>query len=87
MLNAKEYLNRMNASPEEREEVLAWGRAGHDFMTNGDGIADDSGALMDYLSASRAMAEICEVYASMTPEELEEALNWRNPDPEDLVYE
>ena len=87
MTTVKEYLRQMNASPEECKEVLAWVGEGNDFMTNGDGLANEYGYPMDYISASRAMEEICQQYASMSPEELAEALSWQNPNPEDLVLD
>lgn len=87
MITVKEYLRQMNASPEERKEVLAWVREGNDFMTNGDGLADEFGYPMDYISASRAMEEICAHFAAMTPEELAEELSWQNPGPDDLLLD
>ena len=79
------YLRKMNATPEERKEVMAWVRDGNDFMTNGDYIYDEFGHPADYITASRAMDEICAHFAAMTPEELAEEFYWRHPSPDDLV--
>lgn len=76
MTRVEEYLRKMNATPEERKEVLDWVHDGNDFMTNGDYIADENGRPMDYISASRAMDEICVRLAAMTPEERAKELCW-----------
>lgn len=85
MMTVREYLRQMNASPEERKEALAWVLEGNDFMTNRDGLADEFGYPMYYISASRAMEEICAQFVAMIPEELAEELSWQNPRPDDLV--
>ena len=85
METVKEYLHQMNATPEERKEVLAWVSAGHDFMANGDNLADEHGRPMDFISASRAMEEICERYESMSQDELDEALNRQHTEENDLL--
>jgi len=86
-VTVREYLRQMNASPEERKEVLEWVREGNDFMTNVDSLADEFGYPMDYISASRAMEEICAHFAAMTPEELAEELSWQYPSPDDLLLD
>lgn len=69
MTRVEEYLRKMNATPEERNELLAWIRNGNDFTTNGDYITDESGRPMDYISASRFMEDICAQYAVMGSDE------------------
>ena len=86
-MTVNEYLRKMNATPEERKEVMAWVRDGNDFMTNGDYIYDEFGHLADYITASRAMDEICAHFAAMTPEELAEEFYWRHPGPDDLLLD
>ena len=83
MMTVKEYLCQMNASPEERKEVLAWVSEGNDFMTNGDDLADEFRYPKDYISASRAMEEICAHFASMIPEELAEDLSTQHHGQDD----
>jgi hypothetical protein len=85
MATVKEYLRRMNATPEDRDEVLAWIREGHDYMSNGDNLADEYGRPMDFISASCAMEDICERYESMTPEKLDEALHRQHTEENDLL--
>lgn len=85
MATVKEYLRRMNATPEEQDEVLAWVLEGNDYMSNGDNLADDYGRPMDYFSASRVMETICERYENMTEDELVEALNQQHLEADDLL--
>lgn len=85
MATVKEYLRRMNATPEEQDEVLAWVLEGNDYMSNGDNLADDYGRPMDYISASRAMEAICERYENMTEDELADALNQQHLEADDLL--
>lgn len=71
-MTVKEFLRQMNATLEERKEVLAWVCDGNDFMTNGDFITDEQGMPLDYITANRAMEEICAWFAAMPPKELAE---------------
>lgn len=85
MMTVREYLRQMNASPEERKEVLVGARESNDFMINGDGLADEFGYPVDYISVSCAMEDICAQFTAMIPEELAEELSWQNPSPDDFV--
>ena len=52
------YLDRMEATQEEREDVYGWVEEGNNYMTNGDYLYGDDGELLDFVEAQRTFEEI-----------------------------
>lgn len=53
------YLNKMNATAEERLDVYEWVNEGNDFMNNGDYLYEEDGTPTDYITAARLYEELC----------------------------
>ena len=52
------YLDRMEATQEEKEDVYEWVEEGNDYMSNGDYLYGSDGELLDFIEAQRTFEEI-----------------------------
>ncbi len=53
----EQYLQEMDATPEEREAVLLWVNEGNDIESNPFYTCNENGSTMDFLSALRIAYE------------------------------
>lgn len=60
---ATEYLEKVVATQQERQDILEWVKSGESVYTNPWCIANDNGGPMDYITAQRHLDVLAEQYA------------------------
>ncbi len=58
---AMEYLEKTSVTPEERQDVLEWVKAGSSVYENPWCMANENGHPMDYITAQREARELAEL--------------------------
>jgi hypothetical protein len=61
---AAEYMRGLDITPEERRELVAWIQAENSVYDNPWCMTDESGRLMDYITATHMARDLASQYAS-----------------------
>ncbi len=76
--DVKEYLHQFSdVTAEEKSELSKWLKAGNDFRENACFYADESGSLMDFITAMRFEKELYELRLA-DPEQFSPSASFAN---------